>query len=80
MKIPFWDYLFQTVQLNHYGMLNASVNPQPSASVKPEWFYFTFFITHIMKIHCVNYTIWSVEICKGSRAAEKNKKSGYEHV
>lgn len=66
------------VQLKHYRMLDFSVVPQISASVKPEYFIFPFFITHI-KICCVSYMFLSVEMYKGSAAAEENKAE-YEHV
>lgn len=78
MKFPFWDYLLKQIQLKHYGMWDTSVVAQNYASIKPERFLFSFFITYVMKIYHINCVFWSVEMYKGSTAAEK--KSEYKHV
>lgn len=65
------------MQLEYYDVLDITAVPQTSCTSQTRMIFSPFFITHI-EIYCVNYIFLSVEMYKGSKAAEK--KSEYEHV
>lgn len=67
------------MQLEYYDVLDITAVPQTSCTSQTRMIFSPFFITHI-EIYCVNYIFLSVEMYKGSKAAEKNKKPEYEHV